>query len=188
MPTAYRNARTRAHAAGSGADDEGFQAQAEQLSRRVGESAQQIWLAGLGALGRAQSEGSRLFDSLVKEGSGYQSEGRRQAEAGAEAVREEVETRFEQAREFASGGWQRLGKAFDERVRGVLHGLQIPDRAEVEGLRAEIDALRADLAAARGGGQRGARAAHARGSTRAQPVKRRAGRPADGDPPPGDAV
>lgn len=182
MPTAYRNARTRAHA-GAAADD-GFQAQAEQLSRRFGESAQQIWLAGLGALGRAQSEGSRLFDSLVKEGSGYQSEGRRQAEAGAEAVRDEVETRFEQAREFANGGWQRLGKAFDERVRGVLHGLQIPDRAEVERLREEIDALRADLQAARSG-PRGARAAHTRSSTRPHPAKRRASKPAGGDPPPG---
>ena len=42
--------------------------QAEKLARSLGESAQHVWLAGIGALGRAQSEGSRLFSSLVEEG------------------------------------------------------------------------------------------------------------------------
>ena len=40
-----------------------------QLSSAVKDSAQQIWLAGLGAFAKAQEEGSKVFDALVKEGS-----------------------------------------------------------------------------------------------------------------------
>jgi len=39
-----------------------------QLSSAVKDSAQQIWLAGLGAFSKAQEEGSKVFDTLVKEG------------------------------------------------------------------------------------------------------------------------
>lgn len=137
---------------------QGFQAQAGRFSRKLGESAEQVWLAGLGALGRAQSEGTRLFESLVREGAAYQHEGKRQAEAGAEAVREQVETRFEQAREKAGENWQKLGKAFDERVKNVLHTLRIPDREEVEALRAEVEALKSQLHAAQVRARRAGRA------------------------------
>ena len=37
-------------------------------SGSVKDSAQQIWQAGLGAFTRAQAEGSKAFESLVKEG------------------------------------------------------------------------------------------------------------------------
>jgi len=46
-------------------DDAGFGDQAERFSRKLSDSAQQVWLAGLGALGRAQAEGGRFFDGLV---------------------------------------------------------------------------------------------------------------------------
>lgn len=147
------------------AETQDSQARAGRFSRRLGESAEQVWLAGLGAFGRAQSESSRLFESLVKEGAAYQKEGKRQAEAGAESVREQVETRFDQAREKASENWQRLGKAFDERVKGVLHSLQLPDREEVEALRTEVESLKAQLHAAQVRARRAGRAARPRAAT-----------------------
>lgn len=124
--------------------------QGERLSHKLGESAEQVWLAGLGALGRAQSEGARLFESLVKEGASYQQEGRNRAEAGADALRDQVETRFGQVRGKASENWQKLGRAFDERIRHALHALQVPDRGEVEALRAEVEALKSKLHATDG--------------------------------------
>ncbi|MFT4247887.1 MAG: phasin family protein [Pseudomonas sp.] len=127
------------------AEEDGIQAQASRFSSRLGKSAEQVWLAGLGALNRAQSEGTRLFESLVKEGESYQSENRRQSEAGVETARDRAETRFDQAREKASENWQRLGKAFDERVKNVLHTLQLPDREEIQALRTEIESLKAQL-------------------------------------------
>ena len=39
-----------------------------QLSGTVKDSAQQIWLAGLGAFSKAQEEGGKVFEALVKEG------------------------------------------------------------------------------------------------------------------------
>jgi poly(hydroxyalkanoate) granule associated protein phasin len=36
----------------------------------LGQSAQKIWLAGLGALERAKSEGPKMFDTLVEQGRG----------------------------------------------------------------------------------------------------------------------
>jgi hypothetical protein len=38
------------------------------LATTIRDSAHVIWLAGLGAFAKAQQEGSKLFDSLVKEG------------------------------------------------------------------------------------------------------------------------
>ena len=38
----------------------------------VKDSAQQIWLAGLGAFAKAQEEGGKVFEALVKEGLGMQ--------------------------------------------------------------------------------------------------------------------
>ena len=39
-----------------------------QLASSVKDSAQQIWLAGMGAFAKAQAEGGKVFDALVKEG------------------------------------------------------------------------------------------------------------------------
>ena len=50
------------------------------LGSSVKDSAQQIWQAGLGAFTRAQAEGSKAFESLVKEGVSIQ----RKTQAAAE--------------------------------------------------------------------------------------------------------
>ncbi len=43
-------------------------AQARDLAVKIRESANQIWLAGLGAFSKAQQEGVNMFDALVAEG------------------------------------------------------------------------------------------------------------------------
>jgi len=42
------------------------------LASSVKESAQQIWLAGMGAFAKAQAEGKQVFEALVKEGASLQ--------------------------------------------------------------------------------------------------------------------
>ena len=42
------------------------------LTGSVKDSAQQIWQAGLGAFAKAQAEGTRAFEALVKEGTALQ--------------------------------------------------------------------------------------------------------------------
>src|SRR6476620_12444724 len=95
----------------------GVQDQAERLSKTLSESAQQIWLAGVGAFGRAQAEGTKLFEGLVKEGLNLEQTARKLAGNRADVVRDAVESRVGQARERAVDTWDRLEKVFEARVQ-----------------------------------------------------------------------
>ena len=65
-------------------------AQAERLGKSITESAQQIWLAGMGAFNRAQSEGGKLFESLVRDGLSLEQTARKFTGARADMVRDAV--------------------------------------------------------------------------------------------------
>ncbi|MFC4729294.1 phasin family protein [Coralloluteibacterium thermophilus] len=109
------------------------------------ESAQQIWLAGMGALGRAQQEGTRLFETLAREGAELERKARTAAGAGIHQVRENVDAQVDQARETAAGVWDRLEAAIEPRVSAAIRRIGVPSRAEIDALRAEIESLRAEL-------------------------------------------
>ncbi len=145
MASAQPNGHRNRHRGGASAEDdsgESFQAQAGQWSRRLGASAQNIWWAGLGALQRAQAEGSRVFDSLVQEGAEVEREGRRRAGEQVDDVREEVRSRVDEARDNAAMGWARIERAFDERLHSALRRLDVPEREEIEALRRQVSQLR----------------------------------------------
>lgn len=135
-------AGNRRASAGAHAD---AQAEAERLSRSLSESAQQIWLAGVGAFGRAQAEGTKLFEGLVREGQNLERTARRFADGRADLVREAVEARVDQARERATGTWERLEHAFEERVHGAMVKLGVPVREDFHDLSRRVDALTAEL-------------------------------------------
>lgn len=126
------------------------QQQAERLSRSLSESAQQIWLAGVGAFGRAQAEGTKLFEGLVKEGVNLEQHARKFAGGQAEVVRDVVESKVGQARERAVDTWDRLEKVFEERVHKALVKLDVPGRADVASLSRRVDGLTAELRRAEG--------------------------------------
>ncbi|GAB3052839.1 phasin family protein [Stenotrophomonas tumulicola] len=152
------------HDPGNDAQDKAsFQEQAERVSRRLSDSAQQVWLAGLGALGRAQAEGNRFFDGLVKEGEAFENRRREKAEENGPGWRDNVEEQLGQAREKASGTWDKVEKAFEDRVHGVLKRLHVPSAEDVSALNARIDAL----------------------TTRLNRLESRGSSPASGDPTPG---
>ena len=122
-----------------------FQDQAERLSKNLGESAQQVWLAGVGAFGRAQSEGTKLFETLVKEGLSLEQITRKVAGGKVEAVRDAVESTVGQARERASDTWDRLEKVFEERVQRALRRLEVPSREDLSALIDRVDSLNNEL-------------------------------------------
>lgn len=151
---------------------------AERLSRTLSDSAQQIWLAGVGAFGRAQVEGSRIFEGLVKEGLTLEKAARNFA-GTADVVRDAVEARVGQARERASGTFDRLEKVFEDRVQRALASLDVPDRKEIEALRRRVDALAADAGATASPSARKAPARKATaGSTASGTPARKAAAPA----------
>ena len=130
---------TRRKAAAASKND--LQATAEQISRGLTESAQQIWLAGVGALQRAQTEGSKLFDALVKEGSNFESTTRKLATVRVDAVRDAVEERVDTVRGRAVDTWDRLEKVFEERVQRALTQLGVPTREDLTELNIRVEAL-----------------------------------------------
>ncbi len=120
-------------------------AQAEHLSKSLSESAQQVWLAGVGAFSRAQAEGTKLFEGLVKEGMGLEQTMRKFAGGRAEVVRDVVENRVGQARERATDTWDKLEKVFEDRVQRALVKLGVPSREDLNDLSSRVEALTAEL-------------------------------------------
>lgn len=127
------------------------ESQAESdLAGTVKESAQQIWLAGLGAFSKAQEEGGKMFQALVKEGMGIQ---RRTQESAGEKLNEATSRMANMATELsnrASGQWDKLEVIFEERVSRALKKLGVPTSREIEALTARIDELNRTVAALRG--------------------------------------
>jgi poly(hydroxyalkanoate) granule-associated protein len=123
----------------------GVQDQAERLSKTLSESAQQIWLAGVGAFGRAQAEGTKLFESLVKEGLNLEQTARKFAGGRADVVRDAVESTVGQARGRATDTWDRLEKVFEDRVQRALVKLGVPGRDDLADLSRRVEALTTEL-------------------------------------------
>jgi len=129
----------------SAKSDAGLQAKAEHLSRSIVESAQHIWLAGVGAFGRAQEEGTRMFEALVKEGMNIEKSTRHIAGDRVEAVRDAMEERVGNVRDRASDTWDRLEKVFEQRVQRALTKLGVPGSKELQDLITRVNELNAQL-------------------------------------------
>ncbi|HTP49446.1 MAG TPA: phasin family protein, partial [Anaeromyxobacteraceae bacterium] len=65
-------------------------AQARDLAVRVRDSANQIWLAGLGAFSKAQEEGANMFETLVAEGEKFQERTKSAADERVAEMREKA--------------------------------------------------------------------------------------------------
>ena len=126
------------------------QDQAERLGKSITESAQQIWLAGMGAFNRAQAEGGKLFESLVRDGLSLEQTARKFTGARAEFVRDAVEGKVGQARERAVDTWDKLEKVFEERVQRALVKLGVPGRDDLNALTARVERLTEELRKANG--------------------------------------
>ena len=126
-------------------------AQAERLGKSITESAQQIWLAGMGAFNRAQAEGGKLFESLVRDGLSLEQTARKFTGARAEMVRDAVEGTVGQARERAVDTWDKLEKVFEDRVQRALVKLGVPGRDDLNALTHRVERLTEELRKANGG-------------------------------------
>jgi len=116
------------------------------LSGTVKESAQQIWLAGLGAFAKAQEEGGKVFEALVKEGTSIQ---RKTQAAAEEKISEATNRMANMATDIsskASGQWDKLENIFEERVSKALNKLGVPSAKDIDVLIARIEELNRNVA------------------------------------------
>ncbi len=129
------------------------------LTGSVKDSAQQIWQAGLGAFAKAQAEGTRAFEALVKEGTSLQ---RKTQAAAEEKISEATSKMTNMATDIsskASGHWDKLENIFEERVAKALNKLGVPSAKDVNALIARIDELNKSVQKLSSASHAGAKAA-----------------------------
>jgi poly(hydroxyalkanoate) granule-associated protein len=128
MATRKAGSRSRQSTAASGND----------AARAITDSAQKIWLAGLGAFERARAEGPRMFDTLVAQGKGLGDQARDAADQALRSLKESASG--------ASGRFDKLEQVFEERVQRSLRRLGVLTRDEVadlnQGVRELSDQMR----------------------------------------------
>ena len=119
---------------------------APHLSGTVKESASQIWLAGLGAFAKAQEEGGKVFEALVKEGTTLQRKTQAAAEEKITEATSRMATMATDISSRASGQWDKLENIFEERVSKALNKLGVPSSKDIDQLIARIDELNRNVA------------------------------------------
>jgi poly(hydroxyalkanoate) granule-associated protein len=140
-----------------------------QLASSVKESAQQIWLAGMGAFSKAQAEGGKVFEALIKEGMNLQRKTQGLAEERISAVTGKMTAMADGMSSKAGAQWDKLESIFEERVAKALNKMGVPSRKDIDALIKRIDELSAKV----GGKAAPAKKAAARPAAKA-PAKRAA--------------
>lgn len=130
---------------GSSARSSQSAAGASPLAGAIKDSAQQIWLAGLGAFAKAQEEGGKAFETLVKEGLSMQRKTQAVAEERLSEATSRVSSMASDIQNKAAGQWDKLESLFEERVAKALGKLGVPSARDVEALIGRIDALNAQV-------------------------------------------
>ena len=117
-----------------------------QLAGAVKDSAQQIWLAGMGAFAKAQAEGGKVFEALVKEGLSLQRKTQAVAEERISEVTGRMTAMADGVTAKAGQKWDKLESIFEERVAKALNKLGVPSSKDVDALIKRIDTLSAQVA------------------------------------------
>ncbi len=113
----------------------------KEMSQAVLESSRQIWLAGLGAFSRAQAEGMKVFETLVKQGEVLETKTRRAAVDTAAAAKGAAKAKVSEVKQGVGGTWDKLEQVFEDRVARALSKLGVHTQSDVERLTERVDVL-----------------------------------------------
>ncbi len=112
--------------------------------------AQHVWLAGLGAMAKAQEQGSKAIEALVNDGLAFQRKSQAEAQ---QRLHEATERLTHMASDFGkqtSGRVDKLEHLFEDRVAKALHRLGMPTLLDIQMLNDRVAQLEAQLAALSG--------------------------------------
>ena len=98
-----------------------------QLAQTIKDSAHQIWLAGLGAFAKAQGQGGKVFDSLIKEGVSLQKKTQVVAEEKLGDVAGKMTAMAGEVGHKANAQWDKLESIFEERTARAMAKLGVPN-------------------------------------------------------------
>ena len=109
------------------------------------ESAQQIWLAGLGAFSKAQQEGGKAFETLVKNGMDLQKKTQETAESKLHEATQKMTGIAQELNQKATGQWDKLETIFEDRVAKALYRMGVPSAEQLQSLLERIESLEKQL-------------------------------------------
>ena len=104
----------------------------------------QIWLAGLGAYSKISNDGSKLFETLVKDGEKAEKAAKTNVDEQVDAVKstaKSAKSRVGDVKERVLGKWDELEGAFDKRLNSAISRLGVPSKNEVKALHSKVDIL-----------------------------------------------
>ena len=116
--------------------------------------AQHVWLAGLGAMAKAQEQGSKAIEALVNDGLAFQRKSQAEAQQRLHEATERLSHMASDFGQQTSGRVDKLEHLFEDRVAKALHRLGMPTLLDIQILNDRIAQLEAQLAALSGAGTR----------------------------------
>lgn len=137
---------------------------------------QQVWLAGMGAIARAQKDGPAAFTDAVGEGLKLLGQSRSTAQRivrdAFDAAQETLQSRVGGVRNQAQETWDNLEVLFQSRVQRAMHDLGVPTATEIRDLTRRVADLNASVE--RMSTRERARTAPAKAARRGRPAKSKA--------------
>ena len=130
--------------------DKKFNFDPNHLSDQMKESAQQIWLAGLGAFAKNQEEGKKVFDKLVEDGMNLQKKTQSTLNTKVHEATEKISEMASSFTKQAPNTWAPLEDIFQNRVAKANEKLGMPSQEAFEALNARVTQLEKMLNAATG--------------------------------------
>jgi poly(hydroxyalkanoate) granule-associated protein len=141
-------------------------ATAGKAEASVVENVQQVWLAGMGAIARAQKEGPAAFQEAVAEGIKLLNRSRSNAEQLIrdvfETAQDSVQSRIGSARDQASETWDNIEALFQSRVQKAMQQLGVPSADEIRLLTKRVAELNENVKALSAKRPRGGKSPRAR--------------------------
>lgn len=108
-----------------------------------------IWLAGLGAMAKAQEQGSKAIEALVNDGLAFQRKSQAEAQQRLHEATERLTHLASDFGEQTSVRVDRLEHLFEDRVAKALQRLGIPTLQDLQALTERVTQLEVQLAKAR---------------------------------------
>ena len=113
----------------------------KEAAQAVLDSSRHIWLAGLGAFSRAQAEGTKVFETLVRQGEALETRTKRAAADAAALAGNAAKAKVKEMQQGVGGTWDKLEHVFESRVERALSKIGVYTQSDIERLSARVDAL-----------------------------------------------
>jgi poly(hydroxyalkanoate) granule-associated protein len=112
--------------------------------------AQQVWLAGLGAMAKAQEQGSKAMEALLSDGLAFQRKSQAEAQQRLQEATERLGHLASGFGQSASGRVDKLEHLFEDRVAKALHRLGMPSLLDIQMLSERVAQLESQVQALQG--------------------------------------